>query len=252
MHGVWSDGSPSLESRQQSATSRLAGARAGLERAQQSASKEQAEEALRSAQQARHDFETLLADANTRRANLQADTQRELQELKRAADAARKDLAFASRTFTPMPPALAERAHKVEEALTTVAAADATTPLADLRHRQETLRQATKELRAAVKPPPEGLQKAAAAYFDGDFAGALDALATLSTGDARTAAHACLLRAASLHASYLAQGDTGPALDAAKAEIRRCQALPGMVAPPPGAFPPSFAALWQEVAASKP
>lgn len=251
MRELWRTGSPSLESRQQAAASRLAGARTALEHAQLSANREQADEAGRSAAQARKELEALLADANSRRAAAQAEIQREVQEIKKSTDSARKDLAFATRTFSPLPPALKQRCDKVEAALTAVAAADPATPMVELRHRQETLRQALRELRAAIKPPPDDLQKAAAAYLSGDYQGTLAALAALPAGDARVAAHACLLRAAALHGIHLLQSEgDARTLEAAKDEVRRCQSLAAPVQPLESAFPPSFRALWQEVAAA--
>lgn len=249
MKGVWAEGSPSLESRQQAANGHLASARSALEKAQAAGSREGAEEATKLAQQARRELEALLADAGTRRAGAQAELERAQQELKKALDAARKELAFATKTLDPLPASVAQRATKLQEAVASAAAVDATTTIAEMHKRQDALTRGVRDLRGAMKPPPDGLQKAASAYFGGDYAGTLAALAPLPTNDPRVAAHACLLRAAALHAIHESQPADDPrGLDSARDEIRRCQALPHPVQPTVDAFSPSFRALWQEVA----
>jgi len=249
MRAIWAEGSPSLESRQQAANGRLREARSTLEKAQSAASKEQVEEASKLAQQAHRELEALLNDASARRAGAQAEIDHAQQDLKKAVESARRELAFATRTLNPLPAAVAQKTARLQETLTAAAAADATTSLVDLRRQQEALTRGARELRGAMKPPPDGLQKAAIAYFAGDFAATLAALAPLPTGDPRVAAHACLLRAAALHGIHQLQpADDSRGLDAAREEIRRCQGLPHPVQPSVEAFPPSFRALWQEVA----
>jgi tetratricopeptide (TPR) repeat protein len=248
MRSVWREGSPSFAARQEPAAAQLANARALLARAGQELDAEKATSAGRIAVQARRDLEALLADATTRRDALHAEAQRELAALGKAADEARKTVTFVTRSLTPLPPAIAKQCDRVEEALTRAAAADLGSPLADVRRMQQAIRDSLRDLRAAVKPPPDDLQRAAAAYLAGDFDGALAALDAVRGNDPRVAAHACLLRAAALHGRQALQPDDPAGTQPARDELRRCATLPLAVKPVSSAFPPSFVALYDEVA----
>jgi len=248
MRGAWREGSPSFAARQDPATSQLAGARSLLARADQELDAEKAAEAGRTAQGARKDLEVLLADAVARRDALQAEAQLELDVLAKSIEEARKNVSFVTRSLAPLPQSLAKQSERVEEALTRAAAADLGTPMADIRRLEDALRLAMRDLRAAVKPPPEDLQRAASAYLAGDYSGTLAALAATKTTDPRAVAHVCLLRAAALYGASQLQAAAGQG-SAARQELKRCVALPSAVKPLPAAFPPSFLALYAEVAA---
>ncbi len=251
MHGVWREGSPSFAARQQPATARLASARASLARADQELDADQAAEAGRAAQQARKDLEALLAEATTRRDALQVEAQAELAALHKAVEDARRDVTFVTRSLAPLPPAIAKQCERVDEALTRAAAGDLGTPLIELRTFQADLRIAVRELRAAVKPPPDELQRAAAAYLAADYAGALAQLQAIQLTDPRAEAHACLLRAAALHGLHVIErAHAAERLRQAREELERCVALPAAVKPVPAAFPPSFVALYDQVAST--
>lgn len=250
MRGAWHEGNPSFASRQQPATARLAAARAQLGRADQELDADKAAEAGRSAQQARQELEALLGEATTRRDALQVEVQGELAALGKTVEEGRRDVSFVSRSLAPLPSAIANQRTRVEEGLTRAAAADMGTALADIRRLHDALRLSLRELRTAVKPPPEALQRAAAAYLAGDYAGALAQLEAAKYTEPRAAAHACLLRAASLHGlQQLGDAAGGAAAPQARDELRRCVALPASVKPIPAAFPPSFVALYDAVAA---
>ena len=250
MRDAWREGSPSFAARQEPAAAQLAAARALLARADQELDADKAAEAGRSAQAARRDLEALFADAAARRDQLQADAQREMQTLRKSIDEARRRVGDVSRTLAPLPATIARQAERVEEALTRAAAADAGTPAVELRRLQDALKVSLRELQAAVKPPPDELQRAAAAYFGGDYAGALAALSAAPFTEPRAAAHACLLRAAALHGlAVLQPGKDGSANRQTRDELHRCLASPAAVAPLATVFPPSFVALYAEVAA---
>lgn len=250
MRSAWREGSPSFASRQEPATARLAAARAQLARAEQELDADKAADAGRSAQQARQELEALLAEATARRDTLQAEVQRELDALAKTVEEARRDVSFVTRSLTPLPAAIAKQRTRVEEALTRSAAAEIGTALAEVRRLHDALRLSLRELRTAIKPPPEDLQRAAAAYLAGDFVGALTELSATRYTEPRAMAHACLLRAASLY-GLQQLGNAGGRAPAptARDELRRCVALPSPVKPIPAAFPPSFVALYDEVAA---
>lgn len=250
MRGGWREGSPSFAARQEPAAAQLAAARAQLARAEQELDADKAAEAGRAAQAARRDLEALLADASTRRDALQAEVQGALTGLRKSMDEARRRVSSVSRTLAPLPAAIARQAERVEEALTRAAAADLATPIPELRRLEDGLKQSVRELQAAVKPPPDDLQRAAASYLGGDYAGALAVLSTARYDEPRAAAHACLLRAAALHGLHQLQGEAGAAtLQQAREELRRCVAAPAAVKPVASAFPPSFLALYAEVVA---
>jgi hypothetical protein len=250
MRDAWREGSPSFAARQEPANAQLAAARALLARADQELDAEKAAEAARSAQAARRDLEALFADATARRDQLQAEAQRELATLHKSIGEARRRVGDVSRTLAPLPAAIAKQAERVEETLTRAAAADAGTPAAELRRLQDALKLSLRELQAAVKPPPDELQRAAGAYFGGDYAGALAALSATPFTEPRAAAHACLLRAASLHGlAVLQPGKDGSANRQTRDELHRCLASPAVVKPLATVFPPSFVALYAEVAA---
>ena len=250
MRSVWREGSPSFAARQEPATHQLATARALLARADEELDADKAVEAGKAAQAARRDLEALLAEATARRDALQAEVQRELQALGKSIDDARRRVSSVNRSLAPLPTAIARQAERVEEALTRAAAADLETPVSELRRLQDALKQSLRELQAAVKPPPEELLRAAAAYLGGDYAAVLAALAAAPVSEPRVAAHACLLRAAALHGLHQLQADRGgPGLQRAREELRQCAAMPGAVRPVAAAFPPSFVALYDELAA---
>ena len=247
MRGVWGQGSPSYQARQQPAMAKLAEARAALAAADRGLDPEAAAAAATLAQEARRELEALASDAGQRRDELVAQVERERSEMAKAAAAAQKDLDFFSRTLSPLPPDIARRAAELREVLAQAAQAGPEVPLPELQALQDRLRKATRELRSAVRPPPEDLQQAARAYFAGDYAGALAILGQRQHTDPRAAGHACLLRAAALHGTHLATAAAGE--DPAIAELRRCQQLrvkPRLAA---GAFPPTFQALHAGVAA---
>lgn len=255
MRDAWREGSPSLAARQEAAANQLAAARAQLARADRELDADKAAEADRSAQAARRELESLLAAATARRDELQTEAQRELATLHKATEDARRRVASVSKTFAPLPAAVAKQTARLDEAIARAAAADAETPAAELRRLQDALKVPLRELQAAIKPPPDELQRAAASYFAGDYDGVLTTLGAASFADPRAAAHACLLRAAALHALHLAQGERGSAPSpeqAARQELQRCVASPLAVKPLATVFPPSFLALYAEVAAGRP
>jgi hypothetical protein len=250
MRGVWREGSPSFAARQQPATAQLASARALLGRSQTDLDPDKAAEAGRLAQQARRELESLLTDATARRDALAGQAQRGLADLHKTADEARKSVSFVTRSLAPLPEAIAKRCEKLEELLTGAAAADLGTPAPELQRIQDALRVALRDLRAAVKPPPDDLQRAAAAYLSGDYAATLSVLATAQFSEPRAMAHACLLKAAALHGLHAIQPALGEQNEQqAREELRRCVGLPSPVRPVADAFPPSFVALYDEVAA---
>ena len=246
---AWREGSPSFAARQESAAGQLAAARAALGRAERELDAEKAAEAGRSAQAVGRELEALLSAAGARRDEIQAEAQRELAALRKSTDEARRRLASVASTLAPLPAAIARQASRLEQTLTSAAAADADTPPAELRRLQDAVKASLRELQAAVKPPPDELQRAASSYLGGDYAAALAALAG-EQREPRAAAHACLLRAASLHGLQLVQGDKGgPSGEQARQELRRCVASPLAVAPLASVFPPSFLALYAAVKA---
>ncbi|HEV8240101.1 MAG TPA: hypothetical protein VGS57_12090 [Thermoanaerobaculia bacterium] len=254
MREAWREGSPSLAARQEAAAGQLAAARAQLARAERELDADKVAEAGRSAQAARRELESIRAAATARRDQLQAEAQRELAALRKSTEEARRRVASVSKTLAPLPAAIARQTARVQEAIARAAAADAGTAPADVRHLQDGLKTALRELQAAVKPPPDELQRAAASYFAGNYDDVLTTLAAASFSEPRALAHACLLRAASLHGMYLARGDRGgPSPEqAARQELRRCVASPEAVRPLATVFPPSFLALYAEVAAAGP
>ena len=254
MRDAWREGSPSLAARQEAAASQLAAARAQLARAERELDAAKAAEAGKSAQAARRELESLLAAATARRDQLQAEAQRELAALHKAADEARRRVAAVSKTLAPLPAAIAKQTQRLQEAIGRAASASADSSPAERRQLQDALKASLRELQAAVKPPPDELQRAAASYFGGDYDGTLTTLSTAKLTDPRALAHACLLRAAALHAIHLAGGEHGgPAPEqAARQELQRCVASPAAVKPLATVFPPSFLALYAEVAAARP
>lgn len=254
MRDAWREGSPSLAARQEAAANQLAAARTQLTRADRELDADKAAEAGKSAQAARRELESLLAAATTRRDELQAEAQRELAALHKATEDARRRVASVSKTLAPLPAAIGKQTARVQEAIAGAAAADAGASPAELRRLQDALKVALRELQAAVKPPPDELQRAAASYFAGDYNGVLSTLAAAKLGEPRAAAHACLLRAAALHGLHLAQGEhaTPSPEQAARQELQRCVASPLAVKPLATVFPPSFLALYAEVAAARP
>ncbi len=250
MRPVWREGSPSFATRQEPATAQLAAARTLLARAEQELDADKAAEAGKAAQAARRDLDALLTEATARREALQAEVDKELAALAKAIEDGRRRVSSVTRTLTPLPAAIAKQSERVEEALTRAAAADPSTPVAELKRLQEALKLSLRELQAAVKPPPEELQRAAGSYLAGDYAAAITTLSATQYTEPRAAAHACLLRAASLHGLYLLQAAQGDAtLQQAREELRRCTAMRTQVKPIAAAFPPSFLALYAEVAA---
>jgi hypothetical protein len=245
---VWSDGSPSFADRQRPATGKLAAARTALARGTSELDPERVAEAARLAQEARGELERLAREATARRDELQVAVERELSEMNQAATAARRDLDFVTRSLAPLPSDLGRRAKALQDALAATAAANIGSPLSELQRLQDALRRAVRELRAAVRPPPEELQEAARAYLSGDYPAAAALLEQSEFAEPRAAAHACLLHAASLFGLARMHEDE-PTLQRARDELYRCQALPVHVRPFDGAFPPAFVALHAEVAA---
>jgi hypothetical protein len=250
MRPVWREGSPSFASRQEPATAQLAAARTLLARAEQELDADKATEAGKAAQSARRDLEALLAEATARRDALQAEVDKELAAVAKAIENGRRQVTWVTRNFAPLPAAMAKQSERVEEALTRAAAADRSTPVAELKHLQDALKLSLRELQAAIKPPPDELLRAAGSYLAGDYAAAIATLSATQYSEPRAAAHACLLRAASLHGLYLLQASKSDAtLQQAREELRRCTAMRTQVKPIASAFPPSFLALYAEVAA---
>jgi len=261
MRDAWREGSPSLAARQEAAANQLAAARAQLARADRELDADKAAEAGRSAQAARRELESLLAAATARRDELQAEAQRELATLHKATEDARRRVASVSKTLAPLPAAIAKQTARLQEAIARAGAADAGASPAELRRLQEALKVSLRELQAAVKPPPDELQRAAASYFAGDYDAVLSTLSAAKLSETRAVAHACLLRAAALHGLHLTQGglrltqaarEQPDAEQAAREQLRRCVTSPLAVKPLATVFPPSFLALYAEVAAARP
>jgi hypothetical protein len=247
MREAWSQGSPSFEARQKPAMDRLAAARGALANADRDLDAVAAEGAGRMAQEARSDLEAIARDAAQRRDELLAAVEAARTELGKLAAASQRELDFVTRSLAPLPPDVARRATQLGEVLAAVRDAGSETPLADLTGLQERVKTASRDLRAAVRPPPDELQQAARAYFAGDYPAALAALGQRPFRDARAAAHACLLKAAALHGAHLA--GAAPGEDPALAELRLCKQLPVRPKVPAAAFPPTFLALHAAVAA---
>jgi hypothetical protein len=168
----------------------------------------------------------------------------------KAAATARRELDFVTRSLAPLPPDVARRATELDGALDAVVAAGADTPLADLQALQDRLRKASRDLRSAVRPPPDDLQQAARSYFSGDYASALAVLGQRQFTEPRAAAHACLLRAAALHGAHLVTAAAGA--DPAAEELRHCLRMPVKAKLAPNVFPPTFLALYDTVVAEAP
>ena len=248
---VWGDGSPSFASRQVPAAAKLAAARAAAARGDRELAPEAIAEAGRLAGEARAELEELAGEAAARREELQAAAERELSEMAKAVEGARRDLDFVTRSLAPLPPDLARRARSLQNALAATAGADLGTPLAELQRLQDDLRRGVRELRTAIRPPPDELQEAARAYLSGNYPAAAALLEQRSFSDPRAAAHACLLHAAALF-GLSRMHDDGPTLERAREEIRRCRSLPVRPRLPADAFPPAFRALYAEPAGPPP
>lgn len=247
MRGVWSEGSPSFAARQQAAMARLSSARGALAVADRQLDADAAAAAGTSADQARRELEALGREAGQRRDELVQRVELERSEMAKAATAGQRDLDFVTRSLAPLPPDVARRAAELREVLQQAAGAGEATPLAELQAIQDQLRKATRELRSAVRPPPEDLQQAARSYFAGDFAAALATLSQRQFTEPRAVAHACLLRAAALHGAHRAAGASGA--DPAADELRHCLRMPVKPRLSATAFPPTFRALYQAVVA---
>jgi hypothetical protein len=250
MRGVWTQGSPSFEGRQQPAMGKLAAARGALANADRELDADGAARAGGLAQEARRELELLARDAGQRRDELAAQVDRERSEMAKAAATARRELDFVTRSLAPLPPDVARRATELDGALDAVVAAGADTPLADLQALQDRLRKASRDLRSAVRPPPDDLQQAARSYFSGDYASALAVLGQRQFTEPRAAAHACLLRAAALHGAHLVTAAAGA--DPAAEELRHCLRMPVKAKLAPNVFPPTFLALYDTVVAEAP
>jgi tetratricopeptide (TPR) repeat protein len=247
MAGIWNEGTPSFAARQQGAMGKLASARGALADADRELDADAAAAAGRLAVQARHDLETLGREAGQRRDELVARLELERSEMGKVATAAQRDLDFVTRSLAPLPPDLARRATELRTVLADVAAAGQNNQLAELQALHDRLRKATRDLRSAVRPPPDDLQQAARAYFAGDYATALSLLGQRQFTEPRAAAHACLLRAAALHGAHRVAAAPGD--DPAAGELRHCLRMPVKAKMPAGLFPPTFQTVYDAVVA---
>jgi hypothetical protein len=96
--------------------------------------------------------------------------------------------------------------------------------------------------------PPAALAQAAAAFMAGDAAATLAALDGFKAASPMAAAHACLLRAAALHAQALAAAGAGePQLDGARAALTGCAWRTQGLTLSPRVFSPRFAVFAESV-----
>ncbi|HVS03905.1 MAG TPA: hypothetical protein VMT16_14155 [Thermoanaerobaculia bacterium] len=250
MGNVWGEGAPSFADRQEPATARLAEARSALRSGQERLSLADVERAAALAAEARSELVRLRRDAEARQAALEERASRELAEMGRVVDSAERDLRYVRGQLAPLAPRAAAAADALAAAIQEAGQVGMATPISALEALHDRLRRDLRELRAAVKAPPERLLAAATAYLRADYERVLELLAGAELGEERAAAHACLLRAAARWglAAMAVEEERSALLDAAHRELGSCGAEDRGVEPLARAFPPDFRAFYRAAA----
>ena len=118
-----------------------------------------------------------------------------------------------------------------------------------LKSQRETLAQAIATLRETAAPPPEPLIQAAEAFFSGELRKAVEILddsGLAESPDARTRAHAALLRAAARFSLWQAGGGADlDLLERARQDVRTAREADPDLTPLQSAFSPRFSAFFE-------
>ncbi len=211
---LWSQGSPSFDSRQKSAEKKLADARGQFESLRLGEELEQLDQAKALANSALAELNSTLTDARRRLGELNAATAEALEQLEEVEQSARRSLRSIS-DLKPYPQRLGLRAAAVERTLKTVRDSKSGSSPQQLAELTDDLKVAQTALRRAARRPPKELTEALKAFFSGAYADVLTLLEDpgLTTND-RTRPHVCLIRAASQHALWVLGGEQDDSLHA--------------------------------------
>lgn len=249
----WGSGEPSLASRESAALELLAAARTKLPIQATAADLPRIREASDLASQALAQLETIERDSRELPTAAAAEPAVPRSTIEGQIKIATTLLAN-HRFLEPYPPEVTRRREELETAVATAQGLPATADSAQVSAASQALLAAQNRLRKAVALPPEGLQRAAEAYFRGDYAVALEQLAQAEFSEKRASAHAALFRAAASFGLWAASGETDAALlEAARAAIRDCQAADPKRVPATTAFSPRFVELFtRETSTNRP
>ncbi|MEM7581827.1 MAG: hypothetical protein AAF560_00480 [Acidobacteriota bacterium] len=246
---LWEEGSPSLNALEQRASQKLASAKTKFEQGKRQAQLDVLDTAKTLTNQAQEDFETAIAMARQRRAELNAATgEAALQKLEQAEISARRILRSIA-DLAPYPRRLGGRVNEVQDLLQKVVDSKAGADAAALDQLTDELTVSLANLRRAARRPPEQLRQAAEAFFATRFEEVLELTSDEKlTRDRRAKAHVCLLRAASHHALWVLTGEqdeTGR--ETIASEILACAELDSPLAPDPKYYSPRFVALHSQI-----
>ena len=211
---LWSQGSPSFDSRQKSAEKKLIDARGRFADLPLGGELKQLDQAKGLANSALAELNSTLTDARGRLGELNAATAEALEQLEEVEESARRSLRSIS-DLKPYPQRLGLRAAAVERTLKTVRESKSGSSPQQLAELTDDLKVALTALRRAARRPPKELTRALEAFLNGSYTDTLTLLEDpgLTTND-RTRPHVCLIRAATQHALWVLSGEQDDSLHA--------------------------------------
>ncbi len=241
---IWTQGEPSLESRERAALELLASARLKLPAEPTPADLPRLREASDLAAQAQTRFEEIESTSQDQQAQVSSEETELRSGLEDQLKAAATLLA-SHRFLEPYPPEMARRRAELAAAVAAAEALPRNADRAAVDASAEALLAAQNRLKRAVAPPPEALNRGAEAFFRGDYQEALRQLEGAQLNEPRAAALAALFRAAAHFGVWASGGEKDTSqLEAARREIRACRAADPERRPTTLAFSPRFVELF--------
>ena len=238
---AWKTGSPSWDERFVAAEQLMAAAQSVLDKSDSQLEMADLEKARDHVVSAAQQLEVIQTEARTEFTEVQAklDVRSRLIEMV-LVDA--REVLGATTYLEPYPQRFGGLRGQVERLVAEAEKSDKTVQPDQLDELRMRLSSALESLKQASVPPPDSLVRAAEAYFLADHGQVLEILGEEQFPSGRQAAHAHLLRAASLYSLWVA-GDELDDLTRAEASsaVRSCRAEDISLVPLDRAFSPRFA-----------